>query len=734
MSRGPQTVRTTQAGQAWDLLFAIALTGIGLLGWQSTFEGVGLWLAGGLATLVAAWVAQLAASFERGMFPVVVALLGVLYLISGPVAAGVDLLERPKETFWVGIEAAIDCWPQLLETHPPVAASGGVLMAPFLLCWASSGLAVGLGLCSTRPALPLLPPLAMFSAVLLLAQPEPVAAGIQGMAFGGAALMWLRIRSLRVEAVRHGLDPAWRARVAAGTSLVLVGAGLTWLLVGGSQEHQDRLVLRRLVTPYDVGQLTTPLSEFRNYTPSWRKRTGNVARSTLLRTEDVPRKARVRFAVLDSYDGEHWIGSNDRDPLRTDDRYLRISSTVENPGPGTRKRVIITPTDAWARHAGYRWLPTLGTVQALTFSDSPEAADELRFNPAANGAVVTGGLGADDEYQVTTLVDSDRLRPRMRPSTALDRELYRKAAFTDPFLEAYAPRDEPRMRQLFAVASRLREIGRYSDGAGPGQSQYTAGHDPRRLGKGFLLAQPTVGNDEQYAAAMALLANRLRIPARVVVGSRANRHGVIKGKHVEAWVEIRIEDGTWRRLPTDRFMGHIPPGEPPPGGQLQPRDFPDPPRSDPQQDQQDRDRSDPQERDSDDQGAVAWWRRPWPWLPLLVLLLPLIKLIRRHSRRSRGTTGRRMNGAWLELTDRARDLGSPVASGLTRPAQAAVLQVDPALAVAMDREIFSVAGPDPSAVDGYWQRLDAARRELTRSRPWWRRVWAWINPSSLRRR
>ena len=91
-----------------------------------------------------------------------------------------------------------------------------------------------------------------------------------------------------------------------------------------------------------------------------------------------------------------------------------------------------------------------------------------------------------------------------------------------------------------------------------------------------MLATPSVGNDEQYAAAMALMANRLRVPARVVVGAVVPANGVVKGKDVEAWVELRAADGTWQTLETDRFMSRRPPPrERDPGGQRPERIFPE---------------------------------------------------------------------------------------------------------------------------------------------------------------
>ena len=114
------------------------------------------------------------------------------------------------------------------------------------------------------------------------------------------------------------------------------------------------------------------------------------------------------------------------------------------------------------------------------------------------------------------------------------------------------------MRKLFVLARYLRREGRYSNG-GPGEARYKPGHDLDRLVDGFLLARRPVGDDEQYAAAMALMANRVGVAARVVVGAVLPRNGKVRGKNVHAWVEVRVADGSWRTLPTKEFMGNRPP-------------------------------------------------------------------------------------------------------------------------------------------------------------------------------
>jgi hypothetical protein len=51
--------------------------------------------------------------------------------------------------------------------------------------------------------------------------------------------------------------------------------------------------------------------------------------------------------------------------------------------------------------------------------------------------------------------------------------------------------------------------------------------------------------DEQYATALAIAANRLGIQARLVFGATPSASGEVKGSDIHAWVEVHTADGTW---------------------------------------------------------------------------------------------------------------------------------------------------------------------------------------------
>ena len=178
------------------------------------------------------------------------------------------------------------------------------------------------------------------------------------------------------------------------------------------------------------------------------------------------------------------------------------------------------------------------------------------------------------------------------------------------------------------------------------------------------------------------------MPARVVLGAEVPEGGVVTGKDVSAWVELRAADGSWRTLPTEAFMSDEPPADQlpetntPMTGTVVPPPAPIPPPSD-AGDQSDADlkerKADKKEADEEeDEESVVdraarldrrWSRRTsgarcspscsWS-APILGL-----KLLRRRRRRNAAVVSARFVGAWRELVDHARDLGQPVPLGPT---------------------------------------------------------------------
>jgi hypothetical protein len=307
------------------------------------------------------------------------------------------------------------------------------------------------------------------------------------------------------------------------------------------------------------------------------------------------------------------------------------------------------------------------------------------------------------------------------------------------------------MGRVLALATYLRENGRYSNGGGA-QSVITAGHGTGRL-TSFLEGKQIIGDDEQYGAAMALLANAVGVPARVSLDGTVEANGTVYGRDVRADVELDTAEYGWVTLPASQFTGTKSPQlqeqkvTPPP----QPVKVVPPRRSD----------SAPVPA-ANSSSAVSRTAPPpstpgsaippivfillkYAGTPLLAVVaagvgLFMLKTVRRRGGRTAGPPSARVAGAWRELVDLGRDLGISAgeasAPAATRREFAAYAEEHGlgdarAVAVAADAAVFGPADPDDAAVSRVWQLVAAARKAATSGLPLRRRLWVAVSPVSL---
>jgi hypothetical protein len=443
----------------------------------------------------------------------------------------------------------------------------------------------------------------------------------------------------------------------------------------------------------------------------------------------------LRFTVLNRYDGRRWVAANDVEPGSHEDRFQLFSAdyltTDEALG---RTPVRVELTGAW----NSQWVPLAGRLVGLNL-DFPGSIplDVLRFNPVTSTAVATRTLGGDDEYEFFFEALDSTLPDDAKPSRLLDQATYDAADFADNWARAARAKASSRMDAVLRAAAMMRQRGRYSDGAFGWEVQFARGQDRVRLDD-FLNGPHTVGNDEQYAAAMALVATRLRVPARVVVGARVPPDGIVKGNDVIAWVELRIADGSWRELPRASYMSFRQPRQDDPPNKpvvVPPEPEPTPePQPSPSPTQQPDPQDDPPDERVQATSSRSWWSLLWLLVPLGVAAVPTYKALRRMRRRRAARVSLRYAGAWQELVDTARDLGLAVPPRRSRPAQALVLgEGTRDLARVADDAVFGPSALDPDAADSYWRAVLESRTHLGAGLPAWRRWLAPFSPTSLRR-
>ena len=543
---------------AVDACAVLVLMGLALLGLDDTYMSRSYLVVGLLGTAVPLFVAFAVRSRGHGA-GLYVLVSSLLYLPLGGVVAIRGLADPGLP--WPSVMSdvltgALTGANTLLTTIPPVDPGGPVLVLTWTIGYVLGGAAAWPASRRGWPPGPVLPLTLALVVVILLGSQSPSSLLLRSTAFAGIALWWIAVRAERTSGVRH----AARGRVLRSLTAAGLVAGVVAVVgqvVGGTvatEETSQRTVLRGLVgRGTDVSAADNPLSGLRRY------RVEDVADSSydvrLLTVDGLPADEPLRIVTLDDYDGVVWAPGNDTVPDRSDDLFQRIASQVGTEQRGRPVRVNVEVL------AGYRsnWLPLAGALRMLTFDflDGRTQVEDIRYNPATSSAYVVGGLGPRDDYTFEAVLDSRTVTGRSDPYPTRG-PLQPAGAFLDPLLRPWRSSGLTPMEQVFSLAQYLEENGRYSNGATPEEARYAPGHDAERLGREFFGAPVIVGDEEQYVAFFALAANRLGVPARVVVGAWPTDAGVVRGQDVAAWVEVRVASGGWRRIPTRTFLGDEP--------------------------------------------------------------------------------------------------------------------------------------------------------------------------------
>ncbi len=746
-----------------DIALTLGLTGVALSAFGTSFTGWDHLVVGLVGAVIAVTVTHVTRAAGWPIVSAVVICLALFFLLGGPLCLRSlgDTSVLPGGSTLAGVaDQAIFGWKDLLTTLPPVDGDGPLLVLPWMTGMLAGLVGVGLAHLSVRrawlaAALPVLGMTAVLSGVILLGVRHPQSLLLQGSVFAGLALSWLAIRARRASAAVHGGTTSYVRGVAAAAMLALA-AGVAYPVSALLADDDERAVARNWVEPpFDIGRYPSPLAGFRKYVDlQGRSDPANVYDKTLFDIDGVPARTRVRIATMDRYDGMVWGASDNALPGPADDSFQRVSSTIDNPAVGEEVDVTVTLGEGYSGV----WLPTVGALRSMSFEtgDARAKAEVFRYNLATSTAVVPSGLQPGDRYSFTAVRPDDELTDETVGSSEVT-GLPAAASFIQGPAEKWTEDAgvDP-MDRVLAAAEHLRTEGKYSDGVGRTERIYVAGHSAWRLSDEFVNAPQIVGNDEQYAATMALIANDIGVPARVVLGAVVPEGGRVTGKDVSAWVELRAADGSWRTLPTEAFMSTTPPADQVPetntpmSGTVIPPPNPIPPPSDAgeQSDADLKERKATRTRADQDEGGLipglpAWVRAVLAYVggPLLLLALLLgavvgLKAWRRHRRRSAESPSARFVGAWRELVDHARDLGHAVPLGptVTRREQSVGIVSGQAGALARraDGFVFGPHVPEVAAATTYWESIDAERRAMSQEVGRWQRFRAATSLRSLR--
>ncbi len=745
-----------------DLAALVLLLGVPVVGFTPSFEGPGYLVAGFGGIALGLAIAWSGLRFRLGALEIIAATVAAYFVFGGVLAlphTAIGGFIPTLDTLTQLALGTVQAWKKLVTTVAPVASSDGHLIVPFLLALVAAVIAGTLALRGRRPAWALVPAVAFLAIEIALGLAQPALPVVQGVVFAVVAIVWLAVRESvdrKDAAVSLGERPdrsvlkALRLRRAITAAVVIalaVGAGAATGAL--ASPPSTRYVLRDVVVPpFDVRAYPSPLQSFRGYVR-------DDASTTLFTVSGLPKDARVRLATMDAYTGVVYNVADEGAGSSSAFTPMRANMSPQVSGDQASLRFEIGELTGV-------WVPEAGAAREFTF-DGPRADDLRRaahYNDATGTAVVTAGLAPGDSYTeqaVFAPIPSDeQLDGVAFAPLALPKVDGAPEAIADLAADATGEATTP-IQQVRALESWLHTQGFFSNGL-EGQVLSPSGHGAARIAA-LIGGKQMIGDDEQYAVAMALAARSLGIPARVVMGWHADDKddatdaggpgGVLTatGTNLHAWVEVAFTGYGWvpfdptppkDQVPTDQTTK--PKANPRPQV-LQPPPPPQEPADVPPT------VADARNADDDDASIFAWLGPVLAVTGLSVLVLALIaapfvaiaivKGRRRSRRLAAERAADRLSGGWDELVDHALDLRVPVAVGATRTESARALSAafDPdrvaGIAERADAGVFGPGDPSDADIAAFWGEVDAivgARHgELSR----WRRARARFSVRSL---
>lgn len=738
-----------------DLAAVIVLLGVSIAGFWPSFAGpsyLGAAVGGAFLGIAIAAVA----AWRRWGILIVAGLTVLAYFVFGGVlalphtaiAGFIPSLDTLRQLA-IGV---VTSWKQLLTTVAPVAGADGFFIVPFLLLLVVAVVTASLALRLPHPAWALIPAGALLALVIALGTPQPAVPVIQGTVFALTSITWLALRQIwapQNAAVSVGeVDPT-RAnhmrmrRLLSGAVVLAVAAGVGAATSGFTAPTEVRHVLRdTIIPPFNIHDYPSALQSYRGHVRDDKD-------SALFTVRGLPAGGRIRLAAMDEFDGQV-INVVDGGP-GSSSAFTPIRSNMSADAEGTPVTLqfdIDEYSDVW--------VPQAGLVSEFVFSG--DDADALRRNTyysvGSATAVATPGLSKGDSYTVQTtlpgdysdeqLADAEFGSVRLPKSENVPEELTSLAA--EVVSEAKTP-----VEQVQALAAFLSEDGFFSHGL-EGEVISRSGHTSERIST-LIGGDQMIGDDEQYAVAMDLLAGELGIPARVVMGFYPDEEQenadtfTATGDNIHAWVEVNFDGFGW--VPFDP----TPPEDQVPNDQnTKPRSEPKPQvlqPPPPPQEPVDLPPTLPDDRESEDEslnilgilgailaiggislGIIALLASPF-------IIIGAWKASRRRARRTAERTADRIAGGWDELTDRAVDYGARLTPGATRGEEAEVVAGSLAvptvtmLAGRADAEVFGPSDPSAEEVDAFWQEVDGIVVGLGSEAGFWKRTKARLSLRSL---
>lgn len=732
---------------AVDLAVLAGLALIAVLGFGAAYRGWGFLLAAAGGLLVGGGAALLAHRLRLNLLNTVLIAIAAYFLLgTGFAMPGTGFLGvlPTLQTLWALAVGAVDSWRDAVTLAAPIESPAHMGALPYLATALSilASWLIALRWLPRRPgsgasaAVAVVPPALLFLLSLVIGTHEPFWGVARGIAFALLALVWLGWRRGVDSVASADAKAGLRRRRLVGTAAVaaaavaVTGAG-GWLATPALDA--SRLVVRDEVTPpFDPYPYESPLAGFREYTKLLRE-------TTLFTVSGLSQGDRLRIAALDEYTGMRWQTASPELAGPDSGSYTLIGRDLAQPQLLTASST--RSLEVYVNGYDDIWLPTIGSPTSLDLSGGSLSSrrSELRFNEQAGAGMLIDGLREGDSYRVEAAIQDAPLEGQLDDVPVAPLQLPPSqpapAALVEKMQTFTAGESSPYL-QLRAIEEALKAQGYLSHGTASDQAPSRAGHGLDRMQELFGLTY-MIGDEEQYAAAMALMARELGYPSRVVVGfapsvPNAGAAVEVRGEDITAWVEVPFEGFGWVAFdPTPEQT------DAPVNTAVQPQTKPraqvrQPPQTEAQPDDlvTAADRPGEDDREKPEQFPVwAIIAIAAVGIPLLLLLVPLgvFALLRwlRRRRRDRGSPDARIAGAWDEAVDRMAELGYAVPERETRPVMARALHPELApVALAADRAVFGGGEPDEQAVRAVWEDAERIVRQAGLDASPWRRLLA----------
>ena len=512
------------------------------------YGGVATWaIAAVPATLLGAIIAL------AGMLPALrlwwqIVFLAFAQFIIGPVVTLSSTTSHyvipTLKTLSSGWEMTFGSFKYIISVDPPLGTQDGVLMAVWTIgLWLT--FLTGVFAINANAWLSLVGVLPLAAAVAvcaLLGTYSGWQRAICGIAFALLLIIWL---SWRLELLEWG-------RWISALIIVVLAAGLAF---GGTLlVPQDRFVLRDRydppLSPYDY---TSPLSGMRSYIKDHKK-------DVLLTVHNLPAGTPVKLAVMDRFDGTVW-NLSDSSEATDSSNYHRVGTTIKADEQGKSFTATFTVDQGLTD----TWLPLAGAATGVSFAnDADNGNDTFYYNTDTDSAIIPAGTRKGLTYTESGIIarkPTDKQISSAAAARITQPEAQDVPDSASKLATSIAGGQSSGGAAATALADTLKDSGWFSHGL-EGDYPSDAGHGNYRINK-LLAGTAMVGDSEQYASAMALMARDLGLPSRVVLGFLPkNEDGEITdartektsgngtkieftGNDVTAWVEIKLQGLGW---------------------------------------------------------------------------------------------------------------------------------------------------------------------------------------------